>query len=293
MEQLFERLGKGDYEAMLFDVHQRTDAVPSLSGAGTRARRSTAATSAVQRSTRRSTPSAMLDPMTDYRAAVAGLNADFHRTIRRPSSSPGRNAHARSAGASRSRRNPGAISWVRCGFGSPLPITGKPAATRRMKLRIRHIATRFALLARRGGRRAAARLRLRLPALAPARHPRLDRHRQLERRHARRRGNPPLRRQQRGAAESARRPTCRTPASSSRQQDRILKNYVLQFREFREITLFDEAGAPSSPRAASASRAIVDPQEHAAGRRRRRRCRRSASTKTCCRRRCSPSTSRA
>src|SRR5579862_156031 len=27
------------------------------------------------------------------------------------------------------------------------------------------------------------------------------------------------------------------------QQDRILKNYVLQFREFREITLFDEAGA--------------------------------------------------
>ena len=28
-----------------------------------------------------------------------------------------------------------------------------------------------------------------------------------------------------------------------RQQDQILKNYVLQFREFREITLFDEQGA--------------------------------------------------
>src|SRR5688572_27667109 len=27
------------------------------------------------------------------------------------------------------------------------------------------------------------------------------------------------------------------------QQDRILKNYVLAFREFRELTLFDEAGA--------------------------------------------------
>src|SRR4029450_8970375 len=26
------------------------------------------------------------------------------------------------------------------------------------------------------------------------------------------------------------------------QKDRILKNYVLQFREFREITLFDEGG---------------------------------------------------
>lgn len=29
-----------------------------------------------------------------------------------------------------------------------------------------------------------------------------------------------------------------------RQQDQILKNYVLRFREFREITLFDEDGAP-------------------------------------------------
>jgi len=28
------------------------------------------------------------------------------------------------------------------------------------------------------------------------------------------------------------------------QQDRILKNYILQFREFREITLFDETDAP-------------------------------------------------
>jgi len=28
------------------------------------------------------------------------------------------------------------------------------------------------------------------------------------------------------------------------QQDRILKNYILQFREFHEITLFDEQGAP-------------------------------------------------
>ena len=29
-----------------------------------------------------------------------------------------------------------------------------------------------------------------------------------------------------------------------RQQDQILKNYILQFRELREITLFDESGAP-------------------------------------------------
>src|SRR2546422_472117 len=32
------------------------------------------------------------------------------------------------------------------------------------------------------------------------------------------------------------------------QQDRILKNYILQFREFRELTLFDEAGAVASSR---------------------------------------------
>src|SRR5207247_4381148 len=31
---------------------------------------------------------------------------------------------------------------------------------------------------------------------------------------------------------------------STGQQDQILKNYVLQFHEFREITLFNEAGAP-------------------------------------------------
>src|SRR5438105_13131596 len=29
------------------------------------------------------------------------------------------------------------------------------------------------------------------------------------------------------------------------QQDRILKNYILQFPEFREITLFDESGTPT------------------------------------------------
>jgi signal transduction histidine kinase len=31
---------------------------------------------------------------------------------------------------------------------------------------------------------------------------------------------------------------------TTRQQDQILKNYVLEFREFREISLFDENGAP-------------------------------------------------
>ena len=33
------------------------------------------------------------------------------------------------------------------------------------------------------------------------------------------------------------------PSLTATQQDRVLKNYVLQIREFREISLFDEAGS--------------------------------------------------
>ena len=41
------------------------------------------------------------------------------------------------------------------------------------------------------------------------------------------------------------------------QQDRVLKNYVLQFREFREITLFDDAGAPIATSRVGAPRVQV------------------------------------
>jgi signal transduction histidine kinase len=42
-----------------------------------------------------------------------------------------------------------------------------------------------------------------------------------------------------------------------RQQDQILKNYVLQFREFREITLFDEHGAMIASSRVGKPRVIV------------------------------------
>jgi signal transduction histidine kinase len=42
-----------------------------------------------------------------------------------------------------------------------------------------------------------------------------------------------------------------------RQQDQILKNYVLQFREFREITLFDEQGAMIASSRAGKPRVVV------------------------------------
>src|SRR5438067_8309457 len=42
-----------------------------------------------------------------------------------------------------------------------------------------------------------------------------------------------------------------------RQQDQILKNYVLEFREFREITLFDEPGAPVVSSRAGKPRIVI------------------------------------
>src|SRR3954467_4965879 len=42
-----------------------------------------------------------------------------------------------------------------------------------------------------------------------------------------------------------------------RQQDQILKNYILQFREFREITLFDENRAMIASSRAGKPRVVV------------------------------------
>jgi signal transduction histidine kinase len=42
-----------------------------------------------------------------------------------------------------------------------------------------------------------------------------------------------------------------------RQQDQILKNYVLQFREFREITLFDEHGAMIASSRVGRARVVI------------------------------------
>src|SRR6266545_4394293 len=42
-----------------------------------------------------------------------------------------------------------------------------------------------------------------------------------------------------------------------RQQDQILKNYVLEFREFREITLFDETGTPIVSSRAGKPRVVI------------------------------------
>ena len=65
--------------------------------------------------------------------------------------------------------------------------------------------------------------------------------RQPERRHPRRRGDPPLRPTNADLLKALA-ADLQDTGLAQWQQDRILKNYVLQFREFREITLFDEAG---------------------------------------------------
>src|SRR4029079_12123685 len=43
------------------------------------------------------------------------------------------------------------------------------------------------------------------------------------------------------------------------QQDRILKNYALQFREFRELTLFDESGQLIATSRATTPRVDIPP----------------------------------
>ena len=139
----------------------------------------------------------------------------------------------------------------------PTPTTGVTAETEHFawRSRIRHIATRFALLLahRRGG--AAARLRLRLPAVAPARHPRFD---HPGNQNVATRAAEEIRRYVTTNAEllKALAADLQETGLQPWQQDRILKNYVLQFREFREITLFDESGQlarvePRRPAAAS------------------------------------------
>jgi len=72
-----------------------------------------------------------------------------------------------------------------------------------------------------------------------------------------------IRRTSRPTPKSSRRspPTCRTPALTQAQQDRIVKNYVLQLKEFREITLFDEAGRPLATSACGKPRVTI-PQKH-------------------------------
>src|SRR2546430_5039844 len=42
-----------------------------------------------------------------------------------------------------------------------------------------------------------------------------------------------------------------------RQQDQILKNYILEFREFKEITLFDEAGGAIATSRVGAPRVTI------------------------------------
>ena len=118
-----------------------------------------------------------------------------------------------------------------------------------------------------------------LARLAAARHPRVDRHRQPERRHPRRRGDPPLRLQPTPTILKALAADLQDTGLRTLAAGRIFKNYVLQFREFREITLFDEAGRPRrhEPRRPAAGR---DSGRARADRSTACRCRRSASTRT-------------
>ena len=71
------------------------------------------------------------------------------------------------------------------------------------------------------------------------------------------------------------------------QQDRIFKNYVLRFPEFRELTAFDASGRPTATSRIGAPTVAV-PGDDASGAVRRAHVAGLRSTTTCCRRRSWP-----
>ena len=106
--------------------------------------------------------------------------------------------------------------------------------------RISGIRGQLALILALRGRRAAHRLRPGLDLLAPQRHARLGRRRQP--RESPTRAAEEIRRYVSGHAEILRALASQLQNTGLEQwqQTTILRNYVLQFREFRELTLFDE-----------------------------------------------------
>src|SRR5262249_48815935 len=127
--------------------------------------------------------------------------------------------------------------------GTPRPITVAPRTTERMSFHIRRIAARFALL-------------LALAAVVPLVAYGAISILSLQRgtRDSVVAGNQNVATR---AAEEIRRYVAtnatilkalaadlQDTGLTEQQKDQILKNYVIEFREFREITLFDESGAP-------------------------------------------------
>ena len=109
-------------------------------------------------------------------------------------------------------------------------------------MKIRHIATRFAIVLAIAAMLPLVAYGLLVAAHAAARHARFGRHGQPQRRDARRRGNSPLHRRRRRNPEGAGRGPAEHRLDSSGSRIASSRTTSLQFREFRELTLFDESG---------------------------------------------------
>ena len=139
-------------------------------------------------------------------------------------------------------RKTGATRWRRSACGGRPPTYGGEPKLGAMATRNPPHRDRFALLAGAGRRRSAHCLRRRVDPLAAARHPPVGR--------AGNRTSPPAPPRKSAATSPTNAELLKALAANLQdtgltptQQDRIIKNYVLEIREFREITLFDEAGA--------------------------------------------------
>src|SRR5665213_2251904 len=140
------------------------------------------------------------------------------------------------------RRKMDATSWRHCASGARLARRELPAQTNHMRRWIHHIAGRFALL-------LALAAVLPLVAYGVVSIFSLQRGTRQEviqgNENVAIRAGEEIRRYVTTNAEllNALAANLQDTGLTQMQQDRILKNYVLQIREFREISLFDEQGA--------------------------------------------------
>ena len=171
----------------------------------------------------------------EYRAGISHNSSSRRSTILRPSFWRSARQPARSASDSRSSHLRAAT------FCQRSPTGAWPRVAEDRRIEADHLALRAPARCR--GNSAAARVRRGLDLLTPRRHAAIRHHRQRKRRAAGCRTDRSLRPDERRHSAIGRRQPRQTRTSQQWQQDRILKNAVLDFPEFREITLYDAAGA--------------------------------------------------
>ena len=175
----------------------------------------------------------------EVRQRRRGADARSSTTIRPRPSWPGRRRRARSRRSSTWRRSTDRDIFTNVWQWRP----ARPRRSRRT--RVKRITSRFVLLIATAAVAAAGDLRVRVDQLAAQRHDGVCHATgNLKVAQAGRRTGRHVHAAQHAGAAVGRHRAGRRPTLAPWQQDRILKDYVLEFPEFREITIFDRAGRP-------------------------------------------------